>query len=60
MKYYIVYKTTNLVNNMYYVGCHQTDNLNDGYIGSGKYLKRAIKKYGIENFKFDILYFLSS
>ena len=31
-------------------------NINDGYIGSGKYLKRAIKKYGIENFKRQILF----
>jgi group I intron endonuclease len=43
---------------MYYVGCHQTDDLNDGYIGSGKHLKRAIKKYGEDNFKFEILYIL--
>jgi DNA-binding TFAR19-related protein (PDSD5 family) len=45
---------------MYYVGCHQTDNLNDGYLGSGKYLKRAIKKYGSENFKFEILHLVNS
>lgn len=45
---------------MYYVGCHQTDNLEDGYLGSGKYLKRAIKKYGPTNFKIEILYSVSS
>jgi hypothetical protein len=53
---YIIYKTTNEINGKYYIGCHQTDNINDGYLGSGKHLRYAIKKYGIDNFKFEILY----
>ena len=35
---------------------HQTININDGYMGSGKRLHAAYKKYGIENFKKEILY----
>lgn len=53
---YIIYKTTCLVNNMKYIGWHSTNNLNDGYLGSGKYLLRAIDKYGKEKFKREILH----
>ena len=35
---------------------HQTGNLDDGYLGSGKILRHAIAKYGSENFKRDILF----
>jgi hypothetical protein len=57
-RYHFVYKTTNLKNQKYYIGIRSTNNLNDGYIGSGKHLGLAIKKYGKENFKREILYFL--
>lgn len=50
MKFHIVYKTTNNINGKFYVGSHQTTKLEDGYLGSGKVLKKAIKKYGRESF----------
>ena len=54
--FYTIYKTINTTNQMYYIGKHQTSNINDDYFGSGKYLKHAIKKYGKEKFKREILF----
>lgn len=48
--YYTFYKTTNNKNGKYYFGVHKTKDLDDGYLGSGVGLKRAIKKYGKESF----------
>lgn len=49
-----IYKTTNIINNKIYVGKHKHDN-NHKYLGSGNLLKDAIKKYGVKNFKREIL-----
>ena len=53
---YTIYKTTNTLNKKIYIGKHQTENVNDDYLGSGIFLERAVKKYGKENFKKEILF----
>lgn len=62
---YIVYQTTNKLNNKIYIGVHKTETPDefDGYLGNGVYIYRpssyshpkthfqyAIKKHGIKNF----------
>ena len=49
-----------MVNGHYYYGVHNTDDVDDGYMGSGKRLQLAYRKYGIGNFKKDILKFFDT
>lgn len=55
---YFIYETINLANGKTYVGQHKGE-LDDHYLGSGSVLRRAIEKYGKENFKRNILEIVS-
>jgi len=55
-----LYKTTNILNNKWYLGSSRKfktmkEAKLDPYLGSGKIFKQALKKYGKENFKKEIL-----
>lgn len=59
-KYSFVYVTTNDVNDYVYIGSHTTDNLDDGYIGSGRHFLDTVNEIGKEHFKRIILHFCDS
>lgn len=60
MMYYYLYCIINNENNKFYFGVHATDNLNDGYMGSGKALKASQELHGIDKFTKYILEFFDT
>lgn len=57
MRYGFIYETTNNINGMKYIGKCIYGRINnwETYLGSGTYLKKAIEKYGKENFTREII-----
>lgn len=55
--HHYVYRVDNLLNGKYYIGKRSCfgDPEDDLYMGSGKNIQRAIKRYGLENFKKTVL-----
>lgn len=51
---FILYKTTNKINGKFYIGVHNSKR--PWYKGSGSYLKKAIEKYGLDNFERQTLF----
>ena len=54
--HFLIYKITNNVNGKYYIGQHQTDNPYDDYMGSGRLILKALKKYDLSCFTKEILF----
>lgn len=55
-----IYKITCNITGKWYIGMHSTNNLNDGYMGSGTILRHSIRKHGKENHTKEILEYYNS
>lgn len=53
---YTIYRVTHIETGKTYIGKHQTLDPNDGYLGSGKMIKNAVKKHGSGAFKKEVLH----
>lgn len=58
-QYHYIYKIVRF-DGRYYIGMHSTDNLDDGYFGSGKLITRSIRRHGKERHSKQILEMLPS
>lgn len=59
-KNHYLYKITNKLNGKIYIGVRTLRTKTEVYYGGGKRIKAAIKKYGIDNFKKEILEYFDS
>lgn len=57
-KHHYIYKVVREFDQKYYLGMHSTDDLDDGYLGSGTLLWKSIKKHGRECHVLNIIEFL--
>ena len=54
--YGYIYKTTNLIDGKIYIGQKKSPKfLGEKYLGSGRVLRKALDKYGRENFKVELI-----
>jgi len=54
-RFHYLYRIINIENGKEYIGVHSTDDMDDGYFGSGIYLRKAIQKHGRSNFRKEII-----
>ena len=59
-RYGYIYKITNLINGKIYIGKRVGSVLDERYWGSGTKIKKAIKEFGLHNFKREILEWCST
>ena len=59
-KFHYIYKITRIDTGKYYIGMHSTDDLGDGYFGSGKLITASVKKHGKEKHIKEILEYCDS
>jgi predicted XRE-type DNA-binding protein len=55
-----LYKTTCIITGRWYIGMHSTNNLEDGYMGSGKRLRHSLRYHGKNNHVKEILEFFDN
>jgi hypothetical protein len=58
--YNLLYRVTNIQTSKEYVGIHSTNQVEDGYMGSGVLLKMDIKEFGVASFKREIIEFFEN